>query len=170
MGAGMGAAQLHEELGGQLADVSCRLCHITDLAVQLTKQMSHRLKLNAVHFSNSLEAEKALLETSQETLESEYTSHVSTYLVLAYVGRLYRSQLDQDAFLEETLVERIEQEPRHDMSDPRHRSTRVDHIRLDVYAHQIHIVLEAASTMMLYASQVADTRIESWDPEAGSNC
>lgn len=35
------------------------------------EKMSHRLKLNAVHFSNSLEAEKALLESSQQTLEGE---------------------------------------------------------------------------------------------------
>jgi hypothetical protein len=34
--------------------------------------MSHQLKLNAVHFSNSLEAEKALLDNSQSTLESEF--------------------------------------------------------------------------------------------------
>jgi hypothetical protein len=32
--------------------------------------MSHRLKLNAVHFANSLEEEKAILEVSQNTLES----------------------------------------------------------------------------------------------------
>ncbi|KAL1411611.1 hypothetical protein Q8F55_002575 [Vanrija albida] len=47
----LGSAQLHEELGGQLVD------------------MSHRLKLNAVHFANSLEEEKALLESSQGVLE-----------------------------------------------------------------------------------------------------
>lgn len=35
--------------------------------------MSHRLKLNAIHFSNSLEEEKAMLETSQDVLESEST-------------------------------------------------------------------------------------------------
>lgn len=33
--------------------------------------MSHRLKLNAIHFSNSLEAEKSLLDSSQQTLESK---------------------------------------------------------------------------------------------------
>ncbi|TXT07199.1 hypothetical protein VHUM_03369 [Vanrija humicola] len=47
----LGSAQLHEELGGQLVD------------------MSHRLKLNAVHFANSLEEEKTLLESSQNVLE-----------------------------------------------------------------------------------------------------
>lgn len=34
-------------------------------------QMSHRLKLNAVHFANSLEDEKSLLDTSTEVLESK---------------------------------------------------------------------------------------------------
>ncbi|KAK1924044.1 hypothetical protein DB88DRAFT_488940 [Papiliotrema laurentii] len=67
--AGMGAAQLHEELGGQLAD------------------MSHRLKLNAVHFSNSLEAEKALLETSQETLENNLTATRSSKKNLSAVSK-----------------------------------------------------------------------------------
>ena len=33
--------------------------------------MSHRLKLNAIHFASSLEEEKALLEASQDTLESK---------------------------------------------------------------------------------------------------
>ncbi|KAI5450376.1 hypothetical protein NCC49_003158 [Naganishia albida] len=45
-----GAAQLHDELGGQLAE------------------MSHQLKLNAVHFSKSLEDEKGILEQSTEVL------------------------------------------------------------------------------------------------------
>jgi hypothetical protein len=34
--------------------------------------MSLQLKLNALHFSTSLENEKGLLETSQEVLESGY--------------------------------------------------------------------------------------------------
>ncbi|KAJ9101668.1 hypothetical protein QFC20_005201 [Naganishia adeliensis] len=45
-----GAAQLHDELGRQLAE------------------MSHQLKLNAVHFSKSLEDEKGILEQSTEVL------------------------------------------------------------------------------------------------------
>ncbi|GHJ89751.1 hypothetical protein NliqN6_6153 [Naganishia liquefaciens] len=45
-----GAAQLHDEIGGQLAE------------------MSHQLKLNAVHFSKSLEDEKGILEASTEVL------------------------------------------------------------------------------------------------------
>ncbi|EIW70557.1 hypothetical protein M231_07769 [Tremella mesenterica] len=53
---GMGSARLHEELGGQLAD------------------MSHRLKLNAVHFANSLEEEKASLDTSTDVLEKNLTA------------------------------------------------------------------------------------------------
>lgn len=65
-GAGaIGASQLHEELGGQLADVS------RATSICLTIQMSHQLKLNAIHFSNSLEEEKALLQSSQDVLESE---------------------------------------------------------------------------------------------------
>jgi hypothetical protein len=34
------------------------------------EQMSHRLKLNAVHFATSLEGEKTLLQSSQDVLES----------------------------------------------------------------------------------------------------
>ncbi|GFZ46828.1 hypothetical protein JCM24511_04048 [Saitozyma sp. JCM 24511] len=52
----VGSSQLHEELGGQLAD------------------MSHRLKLNAIHFASSLEGEKALLESSQDALEKNLDS------------------------------------------------------------------------------------------------
>ena len=33
--------------------------------------MSHRLKLNAIHFASSLNDEKDLLESSQNTLESK---------------------------------------------------------------------------------------------------
>jgi hypothetical protein len=33
--------------------------------------MSHRLKLNAVHFANSLEDEKSLLDTSTQVLDSK---------------------------------------------------------------------------------------------------
>lgn len=33
--------------------------------------MSHQLKLNAMHFSKSLEEEKSILESSQGVLESE---------------------------------------------------------------------------------------------------
>jgi len=64
----MGSAQLHEELGGQLADVSL----LSGSRYSMTNgQMSHRLKLNAVHFANSLEDEKSLLDTSTEVLESK---------------------------------------------------------------------------------------------------
>jgi hypothetical protein len=38
---------------------------------ETNSQMSHRLKLNAVHFANSLEDEKSLLDTSTEILESK---------------------------------------------------------------------------------------------------
>jgi hypothetical protein len=39
--------------------------------IDTDSQMSHRLKLNAVHFANSLEDEKSLLDTSTEVLESK---------------------------------------------------------------------------------------------------
>lgn len=65
---GMGSAQLHEELGGQLADVSLLSGSIYPMT---NGQMSHRLKLNAVHFANSLDDEKSLLDTSTEVLESK---------------------------------------------------------------------------------------------------
>lgn len=39
--------------------------------------MSHRLKLNAVHFANSLESEKSLLDTSTDVLESKPSPTVS---------------------------------------------------------------------------------------------
>jgi hypothetical protein len=41
--------------------------------------MSNQLKRNALHFANSLEEEKAILETSQMALEGEYdVSHCPT--------------------------------------------------------------------------------------------
>lgn len=39
-------------------------------------QMSHQLKLNAVHFSKSLEDEKGILEQSTEVLSRESTSAI----------------------------------------------------------------------------------------------
>lgn len=39
--------------------------------------MSHRLKLNAVHFANSLESEKSLLDSSTDVLESK--SDITVY-------------------------------------------------------------------------------------------
>ncbi|WWC89086.1 uncharacterized protein L201_004004 [Kwoniella dendrophila CBS 6074] len=67
-GSGVGSAQLHEELGGQLAD------------------MSHQLKLNAVHFSNSLENEKGILEQSQDVLENNLTATRSSKKHLSSVS------------------------------------------------------------------------------------
>ncbi|WVQ99638.1 hypothetical protein IAU59_006777 [Kwoniella sp. CBS 9459] len=69
VGSVIGSAQLHEELGGQLAD------------------MSHRLKLNAVHFSNSLEKEKGILETSQEVLEKNLATTRSSKKQLSAVSK-----------------------------------------------------------------------------------
>ncbi|WVQ73970.1 hypothetical protein IAR50_003551 [Cryptococcus sp. DSM 104548] len=68
----LGAAQLHEELGGQLAN------------------MSHQLKLNAVHFSNSLENEKHLLDDSQDTLEKNLASTRSNKKGLSTVSKKSR--------------------------------------------------------------------------------
>ncbi|OCF60885.1 hypothetical protein L486_00529 [Kwoniella mangroviensis CBS 10435] len=72
-GNGLGSAQLHEELGGQLVD------------------MSHRLKLNAVHFANSLENEKSIIENSQNTLENNLTVTKSTKKHLSSVSSKGRS-------------------------------------------------------------------------------
>ncbi|WWC69975.1 uncharacterized protein I206_103919 [Kwoniella pini CBS 10737] len=72
-GSGIGSAQLHEELGGQLAD------------------MSHRLKLNAVQFSNALENEKSILEDSQNTLENNLTATKSSKNHLSTVSSKGRS-------------------------------------------------------------------------------
>ncbi|KAJ9111138.1 hypothetical protein QFC19_001337 [Naganishia cerealis] len=69
-----GAAQLHDELGGQLAE------------------MSHQLKLNAVHFSRSLEDEKGILEASTEVLSREYpTIEISWSLSGLITGYLLSS-------------------------------------------------------------------------------
>ncbi|WWD03257.1 hypothetical protein V865_001308 [Kwoniella europaea PYCC6329] len=72
-GNGIGSAQLHEELGGQLVD------------------MSHRLKLNAVHFANSLENEKSIMENSQNTLENNLTVTKSSKKHLSSVSSKGRS-------------------------------------------------------------------------------
>ncbi|ORY26172.1 hypothetical protein BCR39DRAFT_498529 [Naematelia encephala] len=65
----MGSKELHEELGGQLAD------------------MSHRLKLNAIHFASSLEEEKSLLEISQDVLEKNLASTRSSKKTLTAVSK-----------------------------------------------------------------------------------
>ncbi|ORX35666.1 hypothetical protein BD324DRAFT_631085 [Kockovaella imperatae] len=69
MRSGMGSRQLHEELGGQLAD------------------MSNRLKLNAIHFASSLNDEKDLLESSQTTLENNLVATRSSKQDLAKVSK-----------------------------------------------------------------------------------
>ncbi|BEI82969.1 hypothetical protein CcaverHIS002_0308370 [Cutaneotrichosporon cavernicola] len=69
----VGSAALHEELGGQLAD------------------MSHRLKLNAIHFSNSLEEEKGMLQHSEDTLESNLTATKESKGTLSKVSTKGRS-------------------------------------------------------------------------------
>ncbi|WWC61954.1 uncharacterized protein I303_104540 [Kwoniella dejecticola CBS 10117] len=72
-GSGIGSAQLHEELGGQLAD------------------MSHRLKLNAVQFSTAMENEKSILENSQNTLENNLSATKSSKKHLSTVTSKGRS-------------------------------------------------------------------------------
>lgn len=53
--------------------------------------MSHRLKLNAVHFSNSLEEEKIMLQTSQDVLEKNLESTKSSKGTLSKVNTKGRS-------------------------------------------------------------------------------
>jgi len=65
-------------------------------------QMSHRLKLNAVHFANSLEDEKSLLDTSTEVLESKLD--ISYHWYLADNGR----ESGWNEGLEEASLDRIE--------------------------------------------------------------
>nr|ODN93017.1 hypothetical protein L204_05196 [Cryptococcus depauperatus CBS 7855] len=60
---GPGASQIHEELSGELASMI--------ITYAKEKKMSHQLKLNAIHFSTSLEREKQLIQDSQDTLESK---------------------------------------------------------------------------------------------------
>ncbi|KAK8864633.1 hypothetical protein IAR55_001883 [Kwoniella newhampshirensis] len=69
LGAAVGSAQLHEELGGQLVD------------------MSHRLKLNAIHFATSLENEKTMLEDSGEVLEKNLAATRSSKKTLSSVSK-----------------------------------------------------------------------------------
>ncbi|WWD17058.1 hypothetical protein CI109_101495 [Kwoniella shandongensis] len=69
LGQAIGSAQLHEELGGQLVD------------------MSHRLKLNAIHFASSLENEKTMLEDSQEVLEKNLSATRSSKKSLSSVSK-----------------------------------------------------------------------------------
>lgn len=72
-GSALGATQVHEELSGQLAD------------------MSKRLKLNAIHFSNSLENEKHLIQDSQDVLEKNLSTTKSNKKHLSTVSRKGRS-------------------------------------------------------------------------------
>ncbi|KAL0255434.1 hypothetical protein I308_100238 [Cryptococcus tetragattii IND107] len=72
-GSALGAAQVHEELSGQLAD------------------MSKRLKLNAIHFSNSLENEKHLIQDSQDVLEKNLSTTKSNKKHLSTVSKKGRS-------------------------------------------------------------------------------
>ena len=97
--------------------------------------MSHRLKLNAVHFANSLEDEKSLLDTSTEVLGSKLD--ISYHWYLADNGR----ESSWNEGLEEASLDRIEQGKRYDVHDPRNRSASHDHFRLDIYAYTIYIVV-----------------------------
>ncbi|KAK4683724.1 hypothetical protein P7C73_g6507, partial [Tremellales sp. Uapishka_1] len=66
---GVGSAQLHEELGGQLAD------------------MSHQLKLNAIHFATTLENEKSTMEDAQTVLEKNLVTTRSSKKDLSSVSK-----------------------------------------------------------------------------------
>ena len=109
--------------------------------------MSHRLKLNAVHFSNSLEAEKALLETSQETLESECRSAVisSTRGIGGAVNRKGMEtndrQPDSYAVVKEEPLGCIEEGQGHDLYDAGSGHPRPHHLCLDIYADTFHVKL-----------------------------
>ncbi|OXH37063.1 hypothetical protein J008_02282 [Cryptococcus neoformans] len=72
-GRALGAAQVHEELSGQLAD------------------MSQRLKLNAIHFSNSLENEKHLIQNSQDILEQNLSATKTSKKHLSTVSKKGRN-------------------------------------------------------------------------------
>lgn len=97
--------------------------------------MSHRLKLNAVHFANSLEDEKSLLDTSTEVLESKSAS----------LSNALQDQADQIrepsryTVVQEELIERLEQRKGHDLHDPRCRAAGHDHLRLDLHAHPLYL-------------------------------
>ncbi|KAL7421996.1 hypothetical protein Q5752_003768 [Cryptotrichosporon argae] len=66
---GLGAAQLHEELGGQLVG------------------MSQRLRQNAIHFANSLEEEKSLLDSSSNVLEKNLANTQASKTKLSTVRK-----------------------------------------------------------------------------------
>ncbi|KAH8090545.1 hypothetical protein HD553DRAFT_302709 [Filobasidium floriforme] len=68
-----GSLALHDELGEQLAG------------------MSHQLKLNAMHFSKSLEEEKSILESSQGVLENNLVKTQASKSKLSSVSSKSRS-------------------------------------------------------------------------------
>lgn len=53
--------------------------------------MSHRLKLNAIHFSNSLEEEKGMMQRSEDTLESNLAATKESKGTLSKVSTKGRS-------------------------------------------------------------------------------
>lgn len=80
--------------------------------------MSHRLKLNAVHFSKSLEDEKSLMQTSQDVLESEFVAAVAD----GRKPRVYK-------VLERPPVDGVQQGTGDDVHEPRY----CDHGAYSVY-------------------------------------
>jgi len=95
--------------------------------------MSHQLKLNAVHFSNSLEAEKALLESSQSTLESRSPS--ASLLCFSMTIIADHRQPHGNQVVQEGFGCRLPEKQGNDVYDTRHSHSRSDHLRLDIYAH-----------------------------------
>lgn len=96
--------------------------------------MSHRLKLNALHFANSLEDEKAMLDTSTEVLESKSSAWKLIASTLTFRESLHNS------LVQEEFVGGIKQREGHDVHDIGDHSASAHHLRLDLYAYTLHMM------------------------------
>ena len=92
-------------------------------------QMSHRLKLNAIHFASSLENEKALLDTSTDTLGSEL------HRLVLLTSRKPR----YDPHVEERSLSSLAKGERDDMSDAGGGGVCYCSVRLDIPAYTVHM-------------------------------
>ncbi len=100
----------------------------------LLVQMSHQLKLNALHFSSTLNEEKKLLESSSTALDGETVYRPLAYLPLQRIPGLY-SQSDKDKDVQDQALGRVLQDARDDLARDDFDLGRHRRMGVDVSAH-----------------------------------
>jgi len=102
--------------------------------------MSHQLKLNALHFSKSLEDEKAIIESSQGVLESAYPSLRHSEPIVHSSNRCFARQPGQNPGIEIETGKSVLQITEHDVVDIHLDHRGDDRLGVDISLDPIHLI------------------------------